>query len=234
MDRRNRLVYRRHDRALAAAAKRYARGRLIDIGCSNKPYAAMFSPYVSEHLGIDHAETQHGHASPDVTAGAYAIPLDDQSFDTALCTSVLEHLEEPTDALRECYRLLRPGGYAIYSVPFIWHVHEAPRDFYRFSPYGLRYQFEKAGFEIVELTALSGFWVTFGTLLSYKLYAYKKGRAWLRWLPVVDAVAWVVQAVAAGLDRLDRAEGWTWMYLVVARRPEPTRDEAGRGSAVTI
>ena len=31
---------------------------------------------------------------------------------------------------------IETGGIAIYSVPFIWHIHEAPRDFYRYSQYG--------------------------------------------------------------------------------------------------
>jgi SAM-dependent methyltransferase len=219
MDPRNRLVYALHDRALAEAAKQHARGRLIDIGCSDKPYAAMLAPLIDEHVGVDHEATLHDHAAPDVVASAYDIPLPGASFDTALCTSVLEHLEEPADALAECFRLLKPGGHAIYSVPFIWHVHEQPRDFVRFSPFGLRHRFEAAGFEVVEVKALSGFWVTFGTLLSYKLFAYKKGRPWLGWLPIVEGVVWIVQQIARLLERFDRDERWSWMHLIVARKP---------------
>jgi hypothetical protein len=39
----------------------------------------------------------------------------------------------------------------------------------------------------------------------------------IRQLHVVAALGRVVQAVAGILDRLDRADGWTWAYLVVAR-----------------
>lgn len=228
MDPRNRLVYRLHDRALADAAGRYARGRLIDIGCSDKPYAEMLAPLVDEHLGVDHEATLHAHARPDIVADAYHIPEPDDSFDTALCTSVLEHLEEPAKAIDECFRLLRPGGHAIYSVPFIWHVHEQPRDFVRFSPFGLRHRFESAGFEVLEVQALSGFWVTFGTLLSYKLFALKKGRRWLTWLPLMDAASWVVQRIAAVLERLDRDERWSWMHLIVARKPQRSAAAGGQ------
>jgi len=224
MAQRNWLVYHLHDQALAAAAKSHARGRLIDIGCAHKPYAEMFAPHVTEHVGVDHGETQHADAKPDVEAGAYDIPLPDASFDTALCTSVLEHLEEPEAALRECFRLLRPGGCAIYSVPFIWHVHEAPRDFYRYSPFGLRHLFEKAGFEVIELIPLSGFWVTFGQLLTYKLYMYKKHSAILRTIPIIDGLGWLIQRAALLLDRVDHAEIWAWMHLVVAKKPEGSTD----------
>ena len=86
----------------------------------------------------------------------------------------------------------------------------------RFSKYGLRYLFEKADFEILELQALSGFWVTFGQLLVYNLYRANRGP--LRWLRIVDALGLVIQGTAWLLDRFDRSEQWTWMYLVAARR----------------
>jgi SAM-dependent methyltransferase len=129
---------------------------------------------------------------------------------------VLEHLEEPEKAVRECFRVLKPGGVALYSVPFIWHLHEEPRDFYRFSKYGLSYLFDKAGFEIVEIKALSGFWVTFGQLLVYNLYRFNRGM--LRWLRVIDTLGLFIQAISYGLDRLDKTEEWTWMYMVVAKK----------------
>ncbi|MFQ5843761.1 MAG: class I SAM-dependent methyltransferase, partial [Planctomycetota bacterium] len=137
--------------------------------------------------------------------------------DCVLCTAVMEHLEEPEAALRECHRVLEEGGVALYSAPLIWHLHEEPRDFYRYTRYGLRYLFQKAGFELLELRALSGFWGTFGQLLVYNLYRLNRGP--LRWLGIVPALGLWVQGVAYVLDRLDRTERWTWMYHVVARRP---------------
>ena len=206
-----------HDRLLREFAKVYLSGRLIDIGCGAKPYQAIVSPYVSSHVGLNHAATLHGLAKVDIVGTAYEIPVADGSFDSALCTSVLEHLEEPELAIRECRRVLRPGGTAIYSVPFIWHLHEEPRDFYRFSKYGLKHLLEKAGFVIVEIKALSGFWGTFGQMFVYNLYRLNRGP--LRWFRAIDALALVIQAIAYVLDRIDRTEQWTSMYMVVARKP---------------
>jgi SAM-dependent methyltransferase len=215
----NWLIYHIHDRALRNAAKQYFEGRLIDIGCGAKPYGPLLAPYVKEHIGVEHEDTLHDTSCVDVFGTAYTIPFDDGSFDCALCTSVLEHLKEPEQALRECHRVLKPGGVAIYSVPFIWHLHEEPHDYFRFSKYGLDYLFRKAGFELVEIKALSGFWVTFGQLLVYNLYRLNRGP--LRWFRIIDAIGLLLQGGAYVLDRLDRSEQWTWMYMVVARKGKP-------------
>ncbi len=213
----NILVNALHDKQLRELARKYLSGRLIDIGCGSKPYQSIVSPYVSSHVGLDHAESLHGLSKVELVGTAYEMPVTDSSFDCALCTSVLEHLEEPEHALRECKRVLRSGGIAIYSVPFIWQLHEEPRDFFRFSKYGLKHLFEKAGFEIVDIKALSGFWGTFGQMFVYNLYRLNRGP--LRWLHLIDAIALAIQAVAFVLDKIDRTEQWTSLYMVVARKP---------------
>jgi ubiquinone/menaquinone biosynthesis C-methylase UbiE len=212
----NILVNHIHDRELRRCASLYLKERLIDIGCGEKPYCEMFRPFITEHIGVDHLDTLHDKSSVDLFGTAYSIPVEDGSFDCAVCTAVLEHLEEPEQALRECHRVLRVGGFAVYSVPFIWHLHEEPRDFYRFSKYGLQHLFQKCGFSIIELKALSGFWVTFGQLLVYNLYRLNRGP--LRWFRIVDGLGLLLQGLAYALEQLDRSEQWTWMYLVVARK----------------
>jgi SAM-dependent methyltransferase len=197
-------------------ASEYLHGRLIDIGCGDKQYASLLAPYVTEHVGVDHQGTLHDKSQVDLFGSAYEIPVKDATFDSAICTAVLEHLEEPERALRECARVLKPGACAIYSVPFIWHLHEEPRDFFRYSKHGLTYLFNRTGFKILRLDALSGFWVTFGVLLTY--YLERFNRRPLRWLRVFELFSFLLQMVCYGLDKLDKAEKWTWMYMVVAQK----------------
>ncbi len=216
-DYRNWVIRRIHDRAVEEAARRHFSGRLIDIGCGTKPYKTMMAPVVESHTGVDHDGCIHDHSAIDLVGSAYEIPCDDGQFDSALCTAVLEHLEEPELALRECFRVLKPGGAALYTVPFIWHIHEAPRDFYRFSEFGLRHLFEKTGFEAVEIQPLSGFWITFATLFTYSISRLNRGP--LRYIPIIPALSTFIQGTAWLINRADRSHEWTWMYLVTARKP---------------
>jgi len=212
----NWLVHRILDRHLAHVAREHAHGRLLDVGCGEKPYRAMFAPFVTEHVGLDHADTQHARDAIDLYGYADAIPAEAMSFDTVLCTAVLEHVEQPACAIAEMHRVLRPGGVVILTAPLFWQVHEAPRDFYRYTEYGLRYLFGKAGFTILELTPLSGFVVTFAQALVY--YVHERLPRWL--IPVAGrTLGTLIQGAAYLLAPVDRSTHFTWMYLVVARKP---------------
>ncbi len=215
---RNRLITGILDREIERTSRTYLRGRIVDIGCGRKPYARFMPAAVVAHVGVDHEASPHGTGAVDIVASAYAIPVEDESFDGALATSVLEHLEEPEEALREWYRILRPGAYIILELPHMWHLHEEPRDFYRFTNHGIRYLLEKVRFEVVELEALTGFWATGAQSLAY--YLDRGNRGWLRRLRIIDAVNVGIQGAGSRLDHLDKAEQWTSLYLVVARKPD--------------
>ena len=210
------LIYHIMDQEIERCARAYFRGRLIDIGCGTKPYKEMLAPFVTEHLGLDCENPFNLLAEVDLVGTAYEIPADDESFDSALSTAALEHLAEPDLALAECYRILKRGGIAVYTVPFIWHLHAEPWDFYRFSKYGLKHIFEKARFEIVEIKPMAGFWATSATMLCYYIERFHRGP--LRFLPIIPALGLVFQGTAFLLGKIDKAEEWTWMYTVVARK----------------
>ena len=217
----NRIAYRVMEQVLEYAAGRYARGRLLDVGCGSKPWRGLFAPHVDHHVGIDFVPSERDPEAVDIIAGAYDIPLPDEDAETLLMTSVLEHLEEPERGVAEAYRLLKPGGHLILTAPFIWPIHEAPRDFFRYSPYGLRHLLETAGFEVVEVQPLAGAWTTFSLELSYALRPYRRGPLSF----VVDGVSRAVQWAAGRWDRVDFQPRFSWSHMAIARKPE---DGAGQ------
>lgn len=198
--------------------KKYASGKMVDIGCGEKPYKLIAKQFVDEHIGVDHKDTLHDKSKIDLQGAAYNIPAENETFDCALCTDVLEHLKNPGKAIAETYRLLKLGGIAIYTVPLFWHLHEQPRDFYRFTKYGLKYLFEKNGFDCLEITPLSGFIVTFSQELVYYLYRFRKGGMInpLWWL--VPILGHMVQAAAYILNKIDHSYDFTIEYIVVAKK----------------
>jgi len=199
-------------------ASEYFSGRLLEIGAGSKIKGLLVGEFVDEHVGLDIAASPHYTENLDIIGSALDMPIDDEEFDCALSTAVLEHLEDPQRALNEAYRILKPGAHAIYTMPLFWHLHEEPRDFFRYTKHGLQHLFTSAGFEVVELKPLSGFILTFGTELAYYLRRFKRGRVSKR---LVDLVTVLINLIAPRLDQLGslRDEKFTWMYLVVARKP---------------
>ena len=88
----------------------------------------------------------------DLVSDITAIPSPDASFDVVLCSEVLEHVPEPTHALDEFTRLLKPGGVMILTAPFSSNVHMAPYHYCSgFSKYWFEYHLTNRGFTILDL-----------------------------------------------------------------------------------
>lgn len=54
----------------------------------------------------------------------HRMPFDDNMFDAVLCNHVLEHVTNDILAMREIFRVLKPGGFAILQVPFFHPIPE--------------------------------------------------------------------------------------------------------------
>jgi SAM-dependent methyltransferase len=115
--------------------------RTLDIGAQNGPYAAHFPRRVA-------LDVERG-IGVQVIGDAQALGIRDASFDVVLCTEVLEHLPEPQRAIDEMFRVLVPGGQLLLTTRFLFPIHDAPNDYFRFTKYGLRHLLRR--FEIVEL-----------------------------------------------------------------------------------
>jgi SAM-dependent methyltransferase len=219
-----------------------ARGRLLDVGCGNKPFEHLFRPFVSEYIGVEQAATfgktnasQAG--GPDVFYDGVSLPFEDASFDTVLSVQVLEHTAEPQRLLEEMSRVLRPDGLMILNAPFSFRLHEEPHDYFRYTPHGLRAMCEKARLEVFDIQPQGGFGSVIGhklnSLLAFRLArvqglaqllgklgheASSSGspRLWL--LPVVFPTMAAIAAGARLFDRVVNESTEALSFLVLARR----------------
>ena len=76
-------------------------------------------------------------------------------FDVVICEQVLEHVPDPFRATLNLRELCVPGGHVIVSTPFLVRVHEIliydMKDYWRFTPRGLRTLLERAGLEVDQI-----------------------------------------------------------------------------------
>lgn len=127
-------------------------GRVLDIGAADRWLQSHLTKS-EQYVALDYPATgqdMYG-ARPDVFADGAHLPFSDSCFDSVFCLEVLEHVKEPAQVMQEISRVLKPGGRAWISMPFLYPLHDAPFDFQRYTAYGLRRDAEQAGLEVEQL-----------------------------------------------------------------------------------
>lgn len=126
---------------------------VIDLGSGTGRFAQQLADEGRTVLAIDRAPGHDGPPGATVAADGERLPLADASVGTVLARDVLEHVDDVA-ALRECARVLRPGGLLVVLVP-AWPGLWSDRDdraghLRRYRSRGLRELVESAGFAVAE------------------------------------------------------------------------------------
>lgn len=137
--------------------------RILDVGCGVKPYLPFFSGIASDYVGLDVVETPQA----DVVGFVEDMPLAGGSFDLVLCTQVLEHCEDPAQAVRELRRVTAPGGRVLASTHGVQVYHPSPHDYWRWTHEGLAKLFAgNADWGSLRVVPAAGTASTLGMLLA--------------------------------------------------------------------
>ena len=211
----NWLVQRINRQHIETAAGNCARGRLLDIGCGQRQYDDILRQQ-AQCVGIELDRERYRNCHPEVWGSGLSLPFADECFDTVVSFQVLEHVPEPAVMMREISRVLRPGGQLILTAPHMWGIHEEPRDYFRYTGYGLAHLSRSAGLDVTRVDAMAGYWVTAGTRFCYYLQQFEKVGLALLLRPLYAAI----QVASLTLDRLHRVESDAWNFILVAAKPQ--------------
>lgn len=115
--------FRRHEVAYEYALALVAGRRVLEIGCGEGYGAALLAAVASEVVGVDYDTLTIAHAAARypqarfVRANLAALPVPDASIDVVATLQVIEHVWHHPQFVRECARVLRPGGLLLVTTP---------------------------------------------------------------------------------------------------------------------
>lgn len=189
---------------------RYVCGKVLDVGCGEKPYQELFSAtcYVGVEIACTRPERRQ---AADLLYDGARLPFGDSTFDSVVCSEVLEHIFDPERFMREIGRVLRPGGTVLLTVPFLWPEHEQPQDFGRYSSFGIRHLSLQCGFVVISSTkTLSGLGAVCQLLAAF---AFAQFRRRGRWVARIFTPLLIAPLSAAGLLFSTRSASDSELYI---------------------
>ncbi|MFH1622836.1 MAG: class I SAM-dependent methyltransferase [Candidatus Omnitrophota bacterium] len=114
---------RSRDRFVIKFLKPTASDVILDLGCGIGYYCEFLSNFGSKVFGVDIDQEASYIAQqfcPDVDfsiCSATDLPFKENSFDKIICTDSLEHVEDDYRAINEIYRVTKPGGLVLLTIP---------------------------------------------------------------------------------------------------------------------
>lgn len=162
--------------------------RILDIGSGLRidqsrgnrvdPTRAWIKPLLKDvtYQILDPISTYH----PDIVGDVMQLSLPNETYDAVICLAVLEHVPRPWDAVKEMYRVLKPGGFLFLYIPFLSPYHAMPGyygDYFRFTEDGIR---SLCGdFSDLELAAVRGPIETLAHLIPGRQHSLRRITRWL-------------------------------------------------------
>ena len=189
-------------------------GHVLDIGCGDSPY---YHKYINgKLLCFDLRKTKIS----NVVGNANSLPFKSGSFDSVISINSFYYFENPFDSCNEISRVLKKNGRFFLVMPFIYPIHDAPDDKYRFTEYGIK-TLLKDKFTIKELKTIGGIFnfkaVFFHSLIKGLRFVFPKPLRFVS-IPLIILLYpfYILTQILSLLDVLDRTGRWPTYYFVLA------------------
>jgi len=191
-------------------------GRLLDVGCGSGDFLAFMQQLGWRVEGVDFdAKAVRNAAAKGVHAKVGSLEsqkFPEGAFDAVTMSHFIEHVHDPRRLLRECRRILKPGGYLVAVTPNIdslghrlyghsWMHLDPPRHLHLFSLNTLRRLTEAAGFsQVAAFTSIRG---AYGVFLgswsirrkgTYDMRSMQPVRIRL-WARAMELAEWLIKRI---------------------------------------
>ncbi|MDN5882000.1 MAG: class I SAM-dependent methyltransferase, partial [Nitrosospira sp.] len=195
-------------------------GRLLEIGCGGGGQLEFLRHlgWQAEGLDLDPVAVEVASARGlTVHAGSLKEQgFPDRYFDAVVSSHVIEHVHDPVGLLRECGRILRPGGKLVVVTPNTaswghrwfrssWLALDPPRHLHLFNPVSLRRAAAEAGLTVYRLTstvhAADGLFRASRDIQNTGRHVWGRRHPWVLrcWSKVLQLAEWLL--LQAGMDR---------------------------------
>lgn len=198
---------------------KHVKGRLLDLGCGKVPLFEMYKDYIIDNMCVDWDNTLHDNKYVDVTCDLSGnLPFEEEQFETIILSDVMEHLPNPEKLWKEMFRLLAPGGKVLLNVPFLYWIHEAPHDYYRYTEFAVKRFAELSGFSIILLEPIGGAPEVLADISSKVFARYTFGK----WIAVSIQYLTCLAIKTKIIKRISKktSELFPLGYFIIVEKPE--------------
>lgn len=145
------------------------RKKILDVG-GGRPWSKDMAKYKdwfkdSDYQTLDNDPNTH----PDIVGDIHSMVAVDSSFDALICKAVLQHVENPQQAVNELWRVVKTGGLVLAYVPFVYPYHARAgvyQDYWRFTEDGIKLLFKN--FKQIEIQAVDGYAATMLNFIPWR------------------------------------------------------------------
>jgi SAM-dependent methyltransferase len=186
------------------------KGRVLNAGAGWRDLSHLIK---GELVNQDLAYPGDTRTNIQVYSPLHQIPEPEGAFDTIICIAVLEHVENPEEVVPEFFRVLKPGGSVVVSVPFMQPEHKVPTDFQRYTKDGLERLFAHHGFEVLSCKPLFSayhtlHWIVFEFVRLKQTLMFKMLR-----YTMVPVLGWLARNSELQSEKLAS------VFQLIARKP---------------
>jgi len=188
---------------------RHLQGRVLNAGCGERDITAFLIQNGATWVDNCDRKTRIPNA---ISCDLSELPQPSNTYDSILCNAVLGHVQNPDVVMHELYRVLKPGGVLVISIPFLQPYHPSP-DYRRYSREGMVELSLAHDFIIEKVLPVHGLPQT----ITWIAWCYMSERRWrtlqaLLWLPFY---LWTKLCNKTDFKVQHQANG----YQIVLRKP---------------